>query len=134
MAAEIVLDTSVILAALMNEPQKSALVSATRGATLCVPGSVPWETGNALSSLIKRHRLTATDAKRILHVFQKIPLQHVEIDLGKAVHLAAELGIYAYDAYFLEAARMRKCGLLTLDHGLTRAAQTAGISLIEVKQ
>ena len=132
MATEIIVDTSVILAALLSETEKAGLVTVTRGATLSVPPSVPWEVGNALSSLIKRRRLTAPEARRVVRAFERIPLQHVDIDLGKAVEVAAELGVYAYDAYLIEAARVRRCGLLTLDHGLRRAAQTAGVSLVEV--
>jgi len=132
MATEIVVDTSVILAALLSEPERAVLVTATRGATLSVPPSVPWEVGNALSSLIKRRRLTGPEARRVVRMFERIPLQHVDIDLSRAMQIAAELGLYAYDAYLIEAARVRRCGLLTLDHGLMRAAQSVGVSLVEV--
>jgi predicted nucleic acid-binding protein len=93
---------------------------------------VPWEVGNALASLIKRRRLTALDGRRIVRSYERIPLREVAIELGRAVAAAAEFGLYAYDAYLLEASRVRRCSLLTLDQVLAQAAQAAGISLIEV--
>ena len=131
---EIVIDTSAILAVLLNEPERPGLISATRGAILCVPASVPWETGNALASLIRRRRLTAVEARRAVRSFERIPLRHVTINLGRAVQLAAELRVYAYDAYLIEASRVRGCGLLTLDQELMRAAQAVGVSLVEVER
>src|SRR2546425_1571328 len=129
---EILIDTSAILAVLMSEPERPRLIAATQGATLCVPPSVPWEVGNALASLIKRRRLTIAAARRAVRSFERIPLDHVAIDLGRAVQAAAELGMYAYDAYLLEASRRRGCSLLTLDQGLARAAEAVGVSLVEV--
>ena len=131
MAIEIVVDTSVILAVLLDETEKGPLVEATRGATLSVPPSVPWEIGNALTSLIKRRRLTVPDARRVARTFERIPLQYVAIDLSRSVQTAAEFGLYAYDAYVLEAARVRRCGLLTLDRRLMKAARGARVTLVE---
>ena len=129
---EIVVDTSAILAVLLKEPERAQLIAATRGATLCVPPSVPWELGNALASLVKRRRLSGLEARRIVRSYERIPLREVAIDLGRAVETATELRLYAYDAYLLEASRVRGCGLLTLDLTLAEAARAAGISLIEV--
>ena len=42
------------------------------------------------------------------------------------------MGMYAYDAYFLDCAARRAAPLLTLDRGLKRAAKAAGITLLEV--
>lgn len=131
---EIVIDTSAILAVLLSEPERPRLIRVTQGATLFVPSSVPWEVGNALASLIKRRRLATTDAGRAIRSFEQIPLQHVSVDLGRAVQVAAELGVYAYDAYLLEATRVRGCGLLTLDRGLLRAALAAGLPVVEVPE
>ncbi len=131
-STDIVVDTSAILAVLLSEPERAMLIEATRGATLCVPPSVPWEVGNALAALIKRRRVTTLDARRIVRSYERIPLREVAIDLGRAVQTAAELGLYAHDAYLLEAARLRRCGLLTLDRTLTRAAHVANVSVIEV--
>ena len=133
-AQEIVIDTSAILAVLLSEPERGRLLMATRGADLWVPPSVPWEVGNALAALVKRRRLAAADALSTIHAFEQIPLRHVAIDLGRAVQCAAELGTYAYDAYLLEATRVRGCALLTLDRALARAADSRGLEVLEVEQ
>jgi predicted nucleic acid-binding protein len=128
----IVVDTSAILAVLLNEPLRPALVGVTRGVTLCVPASVPWEIGNAVVSLVRRRRLTAAQAAAVVGGFTHLPLRHVAVDIARSVAAAAELGIYAYDAYVLEAARIHRCRLLTLDGRLARAASASGIPLVEV--
>ncbi len=46
--------------------------------------------------------------------------------------MAARLGLYAYDAYVLEAARAHGASVLTLDRRLVSAAQMAGVGTVEV--
>jgi predicted nucleic acid-binding protein len=55
------------------------------------------------------------------------------VDLEEALRLADELGIYAYDAYPIACARQRRCGLITLDRRLGRAAKTTGVAVVEVE-
>jgi predicted nucleic acid-binding protein len=57
-----------------------------------------------------------------------------EIDVGRALEIAMGLGLYAYDAYVLETARAERLPVLTLDSGLTRAAQQLGLRLVEFEQ
>ncbi len=45
---KIVLDTSIIIAILMDEPDKQDIISATKGAELYAPSSLPWEVGSEL--------------------------------------------------------------------------------------
>ena len=58
MPANIVIDTSAILAVLLAEPEKLAVVEATMGRVLCAPASLRWEVGNAAKAGVKRRRLT----------------------------------------------------------------------------
>ena len=48
---EVVIDTSALIAVLTAEPARERLIARTQGAELLAPGSVHWETGNALSHL-----------------------------------------------------------------------------------
>jgi predicted nucleic acid-binding protein len=57
----------------------------------------------------------------------------VEVDIGQAVALAAELGLYAYDGYMLALARSRHLPLLTLDGKLGSAARAIGVELMEIE-
>ena len=53
-----VVDASVIIAVIANEPEKERLVEITQGADLLAPASVHWEIGNAFSAMIKRGRVS----------------------------------------------------------------------------
>ena len=52
--------------------------------------------------------------------------------MENALSLAHQAGLYAYDAYFLDCAARHAAPLLTLDHGLKKAAKDIGIRLLEV--
>ena len=127
----LVVDTSVILAVVLNEPSKAALIQLTRGADLLAPASLHWEIGNALSAMFKRKRLTLEEALHALIEYRKIPIRFLDIALDDAVTLAAQLAIYAYDAYFIACARTHAVALLTIDHGLQVAARAAGLTVVE---
>ena len=129
---EIVIDTAALLAVLLEEPERPALLAATTGAVLFAPASLPWEVGNALVAAVRRRRLTAAEAEAGWTAYQTIPIRLVEVDIGRAIALATERGLYAYDAYMLELARNRGLPLLTLDAKLSDAARLAGIALVEV--
>ena len=129
---KLVIDTSAILAVLLDEPERPALIAATCGARLCAPPSLPWEVCNALSAALKRRRLALSQATAVLANFGRVPLQLVPVDLTAALELAAAFGIYAYDAFVIELARSQQCALLTLDHGVQRIARASRIQLLEV--
>ena len=128
----LVIDASAILAVLLREPQREALIAATSSAALLTPGSTPWEIGNALVAGWRRKRLTPAQMAAAWSSSQAVPLRLVEVDVPRALTLAVEHGLYAYDSYVLEAALVRRAPLLTLDKGLTRAAEQAGIVTVEV--
>ena len=125
------IDTAAVLAVLLEEPERPALLAATTGAVLFAPASLPWEVGNALVAAVRRRRLTAAQAEAGWTAYQTIPIRLLEVDIGRAMALATERGLYAYDAYMLEAARNRGLPLLTLDAKLSDAARLAGIALVE---
>ncbi|HIJ87309.1 MAG TPA: type II toxin-antitoxin system VapC family toxin [Desulfuromonadales bacterium] len=128
----VVVDTSIIIAVLLNEPQKSFLIEVTSEAALYAPASLHWEVGNAFSAMFKQKRLTLDQAQKALRIYSQIPLNLVEVDLGKSVHVSLDQGIYAYDAYFVVCAQKLHAPLLTLDKGLKEAAKKAGIRILEV--
>jgi ABC-2 type transport system ATP-binding protein len=125
-------DGSVIIAVIANEPQKPALIELTSGAALLAPTPVHWEVGNAFSAMLKRQRITLKQAKTALQVFHTIPIRWLDVDLTEALEAAAQLDVYAYDAYVIAAARKQKCSLLALDGGLVHAAKVAGVPVLEV--
>lgn len=132
MAANIVTDTSAILAVLLDEPEKEAVVEATIGSVVCAPASLRLEVGNAATAGVKRRRLTAERARQLMTDLESVTIRELAIDIRRAVDLGLELGIYAYDAYILEAARSSGFPLLTLDGPIRQNAKKLGLSLVEL--
>lgn len=128
-----VIDTSALLAVLLDEPERPAVIAATTGVVLFAPASLPWEVGNALVAIVRRRRLTAAEAQRAWAGYESVPLRLVEVDIAQAIALASELGLYAYDGYMLALARSRRLPLLTLDAKLGSAARDIGVELVELE-
>ena len=130
----IVIDTSAIIAVIVAEPERDAIIAATSGHTLIGPGSIPWEIGNAFSAMIKQRRIGVADAQQGLEILDSIPLQYVNIDMANVLSIAAQVNAYAYDAYLLDCALRHAAPLLTLDRTLKRAADALGINLVNLEE
>ena len=128
----LVIDTSTIIAIVTNEESKPQIISLTRNADLLAPSSLIWEIGNAFSAMFKRQRITLEQVRMALGVFHKIPIRLVDVDLEKAMEIAKEQDVYAYDAYFIVCAQKYRCKLIALDNGLVAAARRARVEIIEV--
>ena len=128
----IVVDTSVLIAVIADEPEKARIIELTKGAVIVAPPSVKWEIGNAFSAMLKRSRLTLEQALDAIDVYQSITLEIAEIDLKGAVGLAGRYNIYAYDAYILQCAIEYELLLISLDNNLIKIAKQEGIQVIEV--
>jgi predicted nucleic acid-binding protein len=132
MPSNIVVDTSAILAVLLDESEKQAVVEATMGSVVCAPASLRWEVGNAATAGVKRRRLTPERARQLISDFEQVTIRELAIDIRRAVDLGLELRIYAYDAYILEAARASGFALLALDGPIRQNAKKLGLSLVEL--
>jgi predicted nucleic acid-binding protein len=129
---EIVVDTSVLVAVIANEPQRGTLIDLTRGADLLAPTSVHWEIGNAFSAMLRRNRIELGQALRAISAYRQIPIRFVDVELEDALAIAAQYAIYAYDAYLIHSAQKFGAPLLSLDNGLRQVAEQAGVLVIEV--
>ena len=132
MVTDLVIDTSAVLAVLLDEPSRSALISATEGCGLVGAPSLPSEVGNALIAGFRRRRLSVEAVLQAWAGYQAVRVRLAEIDVRNTLEIAVELGLYAYDAYVLETARAERLPVLTLDGGVARAAQRLGLKLVEV--
>lgn len=130
---DITVDTSVILAVILNGPTKPALLHLTEGADLRSAGSLPWEVTNALTALFKGRRLDLSQARKALESFEAIPIHLSDVDLTEAVSLGHEQGIHAFDAYILECARRYAAPLLSLDRAQCEVARKLRIDVLEVE-
>lgn len=128
----VVVDTSIVLAVLLNEPERDAILTRTRGKRVLVAPSLPWEVGNALVALVRRGRADLASIVRVWRAFEKIPLSFAESSIPASLRLAAESALYAYDAYVIEAARAAGTPLMTLDKKQRSVAVERGIDILEV--
>lgn len=129
---DLIVDASVIIAVIANEPIKKQLITLTRKADLIAPSSIHWEIGNAFSAMLKQNRITLYQARQALQAYSHIPLRFVEVELEESLKIAAELNIYAYDAYLIRCALRYNVPLISLDKGLIHVAQIKNIRIIEV--
>ncbi|MDZ7757752.1 type II toxin-antitoxin system VapC family toxin [Rhodohalobacter sp.] len=130
----ITIDTSALLAVLLNEPHKSSIVGLTKGHDLQAPASLDAEVGNALSAMFKRDRLSLAQAQQVLTQFSQIPIRRTKLRLPEAVEIANKHNIYAYDAYVLDCARQYRSPLLSLDSKLKAIGEKLELTLLEVSQ
>lgn len=113
------------------EPHAPTILSLLTNAELFVPPHWFFEVSNMLLVAMRRGRLT--DAART-GALRRIADLDVEMDLPSLDHawadsfdLAVADGLTLYDAAYLELARRRGYGLLTLDGALARAARERGL-------
>lgn len=128
----ITIDTSALLAVLLNEQHRSVIIEVTKGHNLQAPASLDAEVGNALTAMFRRNRLRLADAEQVLDQFSKIPIRRTSLRLDKAVQLANKYGIYAYDAYMLDCARQYRSPLLSLDDQLIEVGKQMKLNLLEI--
>jgi predicted nucleic acid-binding protein len=126
---KIVADVSIIMAVLLNEPERAAIERATMGNDLIAPGCVAWEVGNALYGAIRRSRIKVSDALSIYAEFERIPLRQISVDFASAIGISARYRIPAYDAYYLECARAQQAPIVTLDAGMLKVAKAMNIKI-----
>ena len=129
---QIVIDASVIMAVLFNEPSKPEIIGITEGTDLIAPSSLPWEVGNAISANVKRKRITPEQAIDVAQSFEFVQVRLIDIDLKEAIEMSSRFMIYAYDAYILCCASTMNASLLCLDMQMMELAEKLGIKTIKV--
>jgi predicted nucleic acid-binding protein len=131
---KLIVDTSVIIAVLANEPKKKKLIKLTKGAELLAPKSVHWEIGNAFSAMLKRKRIEISKAIKAIQLYDSISITFVDVELEESLLIADKLNIYAYDAYLIACSLKNHCPIISLDNGLIQAAKNFGVKTVEVEQ
>jgi len=129
---KLIIDTSILIAVLVSEPERDRIVSLTKKADLLAPQSVHWEIGNALSAMIKRQRISLDQAFKVIKVYEMIPIRFVDTDLHEAIAIAGKYSLYAYDAYLIACALHQRCSMMSLDNILIQTAKKAGVTVVEV--
>ena len=127
----LVADTNIFLAIALDEPQKEHIIEVTSDAVLSAPEILPYEIGNALSAMTKRGRISKVEALAAEKAANLIPVRLVSIDIQKALEVAIEYSLYAYDAYFLLCAKSLVQSLMSLDKRMKQVARNLGIDVLE---
>ena len=128
----VVVDTSTVLAVLLVEPERNAILKCTRGKRILAAPSLAWEIGNALVALVRRKKADYPAVERAWKSFGQIPLTFTDCSIAASLRLATEAGLYAYDAYVIEAARAAGAPLLTLDKKQRSVAADRGVDILEI--
>jgi len=84
--------------------------------------------------MLKRQRINSDEVLSTWDAVQTIPVELRNIDVRKALKIAAQFNIYAYDAYFLECAVDLQLHLLFLDRYICTAAQKLKIRTSKINQ
>ena len=129
---EYIVDASILMAVLMNEPEKHRIVELTADSDLLAPGCVPWEIGNALSAMIRRGRISTDIARLVFQTFERIPLRYVSVAFDNVLQLCGKYQLYACDACYLDCAQRHHIPILSLDKRLRRVAVALGIPTPEI--
>ena len=127
----IVADTNIFLAVALEEKNKERIIEITTGCDIYAPEILPYEIGNALSAMVKRRQIPKDEVVTILNITQEIPVSLARVDLSKALRIAAQYKIYAYDAYFLQCSLSLSSPLITLDSDLKIVAKAMNIQILE---
>ncbi len=82
--------------------------------------------------MFKQNRLPIDEAKKGIKIFESIPIRYIQVDFLRAITIAKQTNMYAYDTYFLDCAIRIRAPLLTLDRKLKKAAKGLNIEIMEV--
>ena len=125
----ILLDASAIMAVILNEQNRGKVIKLTENAALLSPEVVSFEIGNALINLFKKRKITEGKLLEAYKTYISIPIRSIKVDIEKALSIACKYNIYAYDAYYLEAAYRLKLPLITFDVLMRKTALALGINI-----
>lgn len=132
----VIVDSSIAIALIRNEPMAPAIRAATRRWTdqaraMVVPSIFWFEVVNVLA---RRHRYRGLDLLHAVHEVDELEL--ITLDPDRALLLVTidymeRFGLTSYDASYLALADLHGGDLATLDRALATAAGPRAISLDE---
>lgn len=118
------------MAVIMDEPEREKVIKITKGAEIFSPYVVSFEVANALTKMMKRKIIDRENMINAFRYFKKIAIMPTEVDIEKALEIAWEYKIYAYDAYYLETAKRLGLPLLAFDGEMNRIGKAMGIDIL----
>ena len=130
---EIIMDACAIMAVIVKEPERDLVIKLTQDAVMVSPNMVAYEIANALTKMMKKKVIEKERMINAYNYFKEIPVKTIEIDIEKALEIAWDYKIYAYDACYLEAAKRLNLPLLTFDGNMIKVGKELDIKIIGEK-
>jgi predicted nucleic acid-binding protein len=127
---EILMDACVIMAVIVKEPERDFIIKLTQNAIMVSPDMVSYEIANALTKMIKKKIIEKERMINAFNYFKKIPIKTIAIDIERALEIAWEYKIYAYDACYLESAKRLNLPLLTFDANMIKVGKDLGVNIL----
>jgi predicted nucleic acid-binding protein len=127
---EVLMDACAIMAVIVKEPERDLIIQLTQDAVMVSPNMVSYEIANALTKMMKKKIIEKERMINAFNYFKKIPMKTIEIDIEKALEIAWDYKIYAYDACYLESAKRLNLPLLTFDANMIKVGKSLGIKLL----
>jgi len=127
------MDACAIMAVIVKEPERDLVIKLTQGAVMVSPNMVAYEIANALTKMMKKKVIEKERMINAYNYFKEIPVKTIEIDIEKALEIAWDYKIYAYDACYLEAAKRLNLPLLTFDGNMIKVGKELDIKIIGEK-
>ena len=124
------MDACAIMAVIIKEPERDMVIQLTQGAVIVSPNMVSYEIANALTKMVRRKVIEKERMLDAYNYYKRIPIRAIEINIEKALEIAWEYKIYAYDACYLEAAQRLNFPLLTFDGTMIKVGKELGIEII----
>jgi len=97
---------------------------------LCNNGCYSQRAANALTKMMKKKVIEKERMINAYNYFKKVPVKTIEVNIEKALEIAWDNKIYAYDACYLEAAKRLSLPLLTFDGNMIKVGRELGIKII----
>jgi predicted nucleic acid-binding protein len=119
----LVVDASVLAAAVFAEATLEDAVTWMRGRALCAPHLVDYELANVALNKVKRRSIVGAAAYSALDALASLDLERHVIAPVDVLALAVQYGLTAYDAAYLWLAGNLQAPLATFDAALGAAAQ-----------
>jgi len=127
---EILMDACAIMAVIVKEPERDLIIQLTQNAVMVSPDMVSYEIANALTKMMKKKIIEKERMINAFNFFKKIPIKTIEIDIDRALEIAWDYKIYAYDACYLESAKRLNLPLLTFDGNMIKVGNELGINIL----
>ena len=118
------------MAVILSEPNKGKVIKLTENAVLLSPEVISFEIGNALINLLKKRKITEEKLLEAYKIYVSLPIRNIKVDIEKALKIACKYNIYAYDAYYLEAAYRLKLPLITFDELMKKIGLNLKIDIL----